>query len=216
MRPNSSNRRMRGRNNNRSNKNTNNPNRSYESNGPNNVRVRGNAQTIAEKYQTLSRDAQSAGDTILAEGYLQFAEHYSRIVAANQQQQQNRNDQNGQQSQDSEPSSDHDKHKHDTPDHNHPLEGTVAQLHAPQPGTADTVKKDTHQSDKDSDEARQRRRYPRRITPRRGHQNDDSNGDENAQNTSNSEHHHNDALQNDEEPKRKRGRPRKNPVGEAS
>ena len=55
--------------------------RSYESNGPD-VKVRGTAQHVAEKYMTLARDAQSAGDRVMAENYLQHAEHYNRIIAA--------------------------------------------------------------------------------------------------------------------------------------
>jgi hypothetical protein len=66
--------------------------RSYESNGPD-VKIRGSAQQIADKYSTLARDAQSAGDRVIAENYLQHAEHYNRIIAAAQAQmapQQNR------------------------------------------------------------------------------------------------------------------------------
>ena len=58
-------------------------NKSYESNGPD-VKVRGSANTVCEKYQTLARDALSAGDLINAENYFQHAEHYYRIMAANQ------------------------------------------------------------------------------------------------------------------------------------
>ncbi|MEO1040542.1 MAG: DUF4167 domain-containing protein [Pseudomonadota bacterium] len=61
----------------------NNPNRSYESNGPD-VKVRGAASHIADKYQQLARDAMSSGDRVMAENYYQHAEHYLRIVAANQ------------------------------------------------------------------------------------------------------------------------------------
>jgi hypothetical protein len=57
--------------------------RVYESNGPD-VKVRGTAQTVADKYLQLARDAHSAGDTVMAEGYFQHAEHYLRIVAATQ------------------------------------------------------------------------------------------------------------------------------------
>jgi hypothetical protein len=57
--------------------------RVYESNGPD-VKVRGTAQTVADKYLQLARDAHSAGDTVMAEGYFQHAEHYLRIVAASQ------------------------------------------------------------------------------------------------------------------------------------
>jgi len=95
---------MRGRNNNGGGNNNNNnrkgPNpltRNYESNGPD-VKIRGSAQQIAEKYATLARDAQSSGDRVMAENYLQHAEHYNRIIAAAQAQmpiqnaQQNRDD----------------------------------------------------------------------------------------------------------------------------
>ncbi|PAP96090.1 DUF4167 domain-containing protein [Mesorhizobium wenxiniae] len=104
MRPQQQNRRMRGRNNNGGGNNNNNnrkgPNpltRNYESNGPD-VKIRGSAQQIAEKYATLARDAQSSGDRVMAENYLQHAEHYNRIIAAAQAQlpiqsaQQNRDD----------------------------------------------------------------------------------------------------------------------------
>jgi hypothetical protein len=59
--------------------------RSFESNGPD-VKIRGTAQTVAEKYLQLARDAQSSGNTIMAENLLQHAEHYFRLIAAAQQQ----------------------------------------------------------------------------------------------------------------------------------
>ena len=46
--------------------------RFYESNGPD-VKVRGTASSIAEKYQQLARDAHASGDQIAAEGYQQYA-----------------------------------------------------------------------------------------------------------------------------------------------
>jgi hypothetical protein len=58
--------------------------RNFESNGPD-VKVRGNASHIAEKYLQLARDAQSSGDSVMAENYLQHAEHYFRIVSSAQQ-----------------------------------------------------------------------------------------------------------------------------------
>ncbi len=82
MRP-GSNKRMRGR-------NRRGPNplaRSYESNGPD-VKVRGTAQHIADRYLQLARDAQSSGDPVTAESYFQYAEHYLRIIAAAQDQMQ--------------------------------------------------------------------------------------------------------------------------------
>ena len=75
------NKRMRGRN----RKGPNPLTRSYESNGPD-VKVRGTAVHIAEKYMQLARDAQSSGDRVQAESYLQHAEHYYRIVSAAQAQ----------------------------------------------------------------------------------------------------------------------------------
>jgi hypothetical protein len=59
-------------------------NRYYESNGPN-VKFRGTASLIAEKYQQLARDAQASGDLIAAEGYLQHAGHYNRLFAVAQE-----------------------------------------------------------------------------------------------------------------------------------
>ena len=44
-------------------------------------RARGNAAQLLEKYKTLARDAQQAGDRVLAEYYLQFADHYFRVLA---------------------------------------------------------------------------------------------------------------------------------------
>jgi hypothetical protein len=73
---------MRGRN---RNKGPNPLTRSYESNGPD-VKIRGTAQHIAEKYSQLARDAQASGDPVSAENYLQHAEHYFRIIAAAQEQ----------------------------------------------------------------------------------------------------------------------------------
>ncbi len=54
---------------------------SFDSNGPD-VRVRGNAWQVYEKYQSLARDATSAGDRVMAESYLQHAEHYYRVTEA--------------------------------------------------------------------------------------------------------------------------------------
>lgn len=59
------------------------PNRSFDSNGPD-VKVRGPASHIYEKYMQLARDASSAGDRIQAENYLQHAEHYFRVLRAMQ------------------------------------------------------------------------------------------------------------------------------------
>ena len=62
------------------NNNNPNPNRHYESNGPD-VRIRGSAQQILDKYLQYARDAQTSGDRVKAEALFQHAEHYARIVA---------------------------------------------------------------------------------------------------------------------------------------
>jgi hypothetical protein len=64
--------------------------RNFESTGPD-VKIRGNPQHIYEKYLQLARDANSSGDRIMAENYLQHAEHYFRIIAAAQSQMQAQN-----------------------------------------------------------------------------------------------------------------------------
>ncbi|NUB28485.1 DUF4167 domain-containing protein, partial [Azospirillum brasilense] len=51
----------------------------FDSNGPD-VRIRGNAWQVHEKYLALARDASSSGDRVQAENYLQHAEHYFRII----------------------------------------------------------------------------------------------------------------------------------------
>lgn len=78
---NQQNKRMRGR-----NRKSHNPlTRVYESNGPD-VKIQGTASYIAEKYLQRARDAQSGGDPVAAENYLQHAEHYFRLIAAAQEQ----------------------------------------------------------------------------------------------------------------------------------
>lgn len=56
-------------------------NQTFDSNGPD-VRIRGNAHQVHEKYLTLARDASASGDRVLAESYFQHAEHYYRILNA--------------------------------------------------------------------------------------------------------------------------------------
>jgi hypothetical protein len=87
------NKRMRNRNNNSNNNNNNNNNRRgqnpmtrvFESNGPD-IKIRGTASHVAEKYVQLARDARSSGDPVAAENYYQHAEHYFRLIAAAQEQ----------------------------------------------------------------------------------------------------------------------------------
>lgn len=44
-------------------------------------RQRGNAAQLHEKYKALARDAQLAGDRVQTEYYLQFADHYFRVLS---------------------------------------------------------------------------------------------------------------------------------------
>lgn len=62
-----------------------NPNRTFDSSGPE-VKIRGSASHVYEKYLQLARDANASGDRVTAENYLQHAEHYFRIMAAQQAQ----------------------------------------------------------------------------------------------------------------------------------
>jgi hypothetical protein len=83
---NGQNKRMRGRNRKGGHHHHQNPlSRVYESNGPD-VKIRGTASHVAEKYLQLARDAQSSGDPVAAENYYQHAEHYFRLIAAAQEQ----------------------------------------------------------------------------------------------------------------------------------
>jgi Domain of unknown function (DUF4167) len=75
-----------------------NPNRTFDSNGPE-VKIRGSASHVYDKYLQLARDANAQGDRVAAENYLQHAEHYYRILAAAQAQQQQYQQQRGQQPQ---------------------------------------------------------------------------------------------------------------------
>lgn len=59
------------------------PNRTLESNGPD-MKVRGPAAHIYERYLQLARDASSSGDRVLGENYLQHADHYFRLLRAMQ------------------------------------------------------------------------------------------------------------------------------------
>ncbi len=90
----------------------NNSHRNFDSNGPD-VKIRGTATNIFERYCQLARDANASGDRVAAENYLQHAEHYYRIMlaqgvtpmqrAASQQNPQPQNSANGPQPQQSAP-----------------------------------------------------------------------------------------------------------------
>src|ERR1700681_2867855 len=78
---NGQNKRMRGRNRKGQNPLT----RIFETNGPD-VKIRGTASHVAEKYVQLARDAHTSGDPVSAENYYQHAEHYFRLIAVAQEQ----------------------------------------------------------------------------------------------------------------------------------
>ena len=75
-----------------------NRNHVFDSSGPD-LRIRGTAQQLFEKYLQLGRDATGSGDRVMAESYFQYAEHYFRILnainQASQPQQQQGHSQNG-------------------------------------------------------------------------------------------------------------------------
>jgi len=77
MRPSQKSSRPRGRGGRKPNGNS--INRVYESAGPEG-KVRGTPQQIIDKYLTLARDAQTSGDRVVSENFLQHAEHYQRIL----------------------------------------------------------------------------------------------------------------------------------------
>jgi hypothetical protein len=138
--------RMRGRSSNNNNNNNHSSHRKsqnpltrvYESNGPD-VKIRGTASHVAEKYIQLARDAQSSGDPVAAENYYQHAEHYFRLIAAAQEQfrQQNPyyNSQSPQQGQ-STPQGAADDNFDDGDDDGQPFLGQNEPSYAPQPPQA--------------------------------------------------------------------------------
>jgi hypothetical protein len=100
--------------------------RTIDSNGPD-VKIRGNANHIYEKYLQLARDANSSGDRVMAENYLQHAEHYYRLIMAYQAHlQQQGQHQQGQQQQG--------QHQHGQQQHGQPYGG--GQQHGGQPSQA--------------------------------------------------------------------------------
>lgn len=65
----------------------------------NEVRVRGNAHQLLEKYKQLARDASMQGDRVTAEYYMQYADHYYRVlneIRARQEEQQAQRQQHSQ------------------------------------------------------------------------------------------------------------------------
>ncbi|MSO66742.1 MAG: DUF4167 domain-containing protein [Pseudolabrys sp.] len=134
--------RMRGRSNNNNNNHRKSQNpliRVYESNGPD-VKIRGTASHIAEKYIQLARDSQSSGDPVAAENYYQHAEHYFRLIAVAQEQfrQQNPyyNNQQNPQGQQATPQGAADDNFDDDGDDGQPFSGQNEPSYTPQPPQA--------------------------------------------------------------------------------
>src|ERR1700730_6506900 len=50
----------------------------FDSSGPN-IKIRGNAYQVFERYVALAREAAASGDRIAAENLYQHAEHYFRV-----------------------------------------------------------------------------------------------------------------------------------------
>jgi len=108
--------------------------RVYESNGPD-VKIRGTASHIAEKYIQLARDSQSSGDPVAAENYYQHAEHYFRLIAAAQEQFRQQNPYYNQQPQQGQgaPQGAADEAYDDDGDDGQPFMGQNEPSYAPQP-----------------------------------------------------------------------------------
>lgn len=56
----------------------------FESAGPE-VKIKGSASQVLERYQALARDALASGDRVAAENFFQHAEHYYRVINASNQ-----------------------------------------------------------------------------------------------------------------------------------
>ncbi len=72
-------------------------NRVFDSSGPVG-KVRGTPRQIIDKYQALAQDAMLAGDRIAQESFLQFAEHYLRLLGEAQREVEERANKAGQES----------------------------------------------------------------------------------------------------------------------
>jgi len=161
----------------------------FESNGPE-VKVRGTAQQVLEKYQSLARDAFSSGDRILAEGYLQHAEHYYRILNADndgQNKDQNRDngrnrssrgnrdedfDDNDDNDNDSDDNEDVAAKKNDKNDKGDNSQGDNSQSDNDKSDNAKTDAVAANDSESDAEEDAPRPRRPRGRRPRKAEQPD--------------------------------------------
>jgi len=109
--------------------------RVYESNGPD-VKIRGTASHIAEKYIQLARDSQSSGDPVAAENYYQHAEHYFRLIAVAQEQFRQQNPYYNQQPQQGGAGQQGGEESYDDCEDNQPFMGQTEPSFAPREGQA--------------------------------------------------------------------------------
>lgn len=141
-------------------------NRSYDSSGPD-VKIRGTAAHICEKYQQLARDAQSSGDRVAAENYLQHAEHYYRLLMAaqvGQDVQQRQQNQLGYRPSDEEGDYDSDEQPQAAaPLNGHGPNGQAEAGDVRANGASDA---DANGSDEETDGEAPKKRQPRRRRPR--------------------------------------------------
>jgi hypothetical protein len=168
MRNGQNNKRMRNRNNNNNNnrRGQNPMTRVYESNGPD-IKIRGTASHVAEKYVQLARDARSSGDPVAAENYYQHAEHYFRLIAAAQEQFRQNQPQHMQQPRpDNDMSTDESEDDGDgfSPFGQEP--GFVPQQQQPQPYMRDNNQRDRDQPyQRDQQQPREHRQQPQYQAP---------------------------------------------------
>lgn len=73
--------RRRGRSNNGPRQSGGGQSRNYDQGNRIDSRARGNATQLLEKYRNMARDAQLSGDRVMTEYYLQFADHYFRVLS---------------------------------------------------------------------------------------------------------------------------------------
>jgi hypothetical protein len=110
--------RQRGRNNGRNKPHMPVRSQTFDSSGPD-VRIRGNAYQVLEKYLAMARDATAAGDRISAENFYQHAEHYFRMINANSEghHRPQMGGQPHQQGQQQHPQQQHPQQQHQNPQH---------------------------------------------------------------------------------------------------
>ena len=142
-------------------------NRALDSNGPD-VRIRGTANQIYDKYQALARDAASAGDRVKAENYLQHAEHYYRMIRSIQQTQQQPSD--NMDAEGDQPSLGGDRHgqrpRRDQDDDDMSEDDAPQQPRA-RNGASSEDRAEAQDSDGDQDDSAAKEKRPRRRRPRK-------------------------------------------------